>query len=215
MIYFDCSAGISGDMVVGALVDLGADFDRIREALSKITEVKFQEVNKAGEDAKKFCGDYEVEKRDYLQILEDIDSLKVSDFVKNLSKSIIRHLGLGESKAHDVALWKVHLHEAADSIVDAVATAIAIEDLRLQEEEFVFSTISVGEVAPATAHIIRTNSIPTKESSEIEIATPTGLAIVAALAKRYSDERPSGREGRGAGDFDMPYPNVLRVIKDG
>jgi len=213
MLYLDCSHGIAGDMFVGSLIDLGASFENIHEKLSHIALLKTEKVDKAGVSATRFKVDFPLEKVEYSELVVKVKSLGISEKSEATALSILEKLAEAESKAHGVPLSEVHLHEAADSIVDAAASALAMEDLGLLDGEIVASPVSLGFTAPATQEIISKYSIPSKKISDKEITTPTGAAIVAAISEGFQEEFPSGgNEGFGAGEMDLPYPNVFRAI---
>ncbi|MBU4201841.1 MAG: LarC family nickel insertion protein [Candidatus Altiarchaeales archaeon] len=211
MLHLDCSHGVSGDMLVGALIDLGADFKPMKETLSGIAKLSLRQVTKAGIQAKKFDVKFVSDSRSYTELLKEIDDLDISNQAKTLSKKILHSLAMAESRVHKTPLEQVHLHEARDSIVDAVAFSMALEGLGLLESQISYSMISIGTIAPATHDIIKNNSFPTKFLIDKEIATPTGMAILAAVANEFSNISPGGRSGHGAGTMDLPHPNVLKA----
>ena len=198
-------------MLVGALIDLGADFKPMKETLSGIAELSLRQVTKAGIPAKKFDVKFVSDSRRYTELLKEIETLNISDQAKTLSTGILHNLATAESKVHRTPLNEVHLHEARDSIVDAVAFSLALEDLNLINSPISCSMISTGTIAPATQEIIKNNSFPTKFLIDEEIATPTGVAILAAAAKEFTSLQPEGKTGHGAGTMDLPHPNVLKA----
>jgi len=211
MLHLDCSYGVSGDMLVGALIDLGAEFKPMKETLSGIAELSLRDVTKAGIPAKKFDVRFDSDSRSYTQLVGEIEALDISDQAKTLSKRILHSLAMAESRVHKTPLNEVHLHEARDSIVDAVAFSLALEDLNLMNSTLSCSRVSTGTIAPATDDIIKNNSFPTKFLIDEEIATPTGMAILAAAVDGFTNTPPEGRSGHGAGTMDLPHPNVLRA----
>ncbi|MFH1788943.1 MAG: nickel insertion protein [Candidatus Altiarchaeota archaeon] len=213
MLYLDCCCGIAGDMFAGALMDLGAESDSIVDLLSNIADVDVTKVVKKGVSATRLRVSYPSDMEEYSSLVEKVKDLSLSLKAEAFALSVLENLAKAEAVAHDVALKDVHLHEAADSIVDAVAAALALEELNLLEASFYSSTVSVGYLAPATLEIMRVNSIPSRKVSGAEIVTPTGASILAALSPEYVGEQPfGGREGFGAGEKDFTYPNVLRVV---
>lgn len=198
-------------MLVGALIDLGADFKPMKETLSGIAELSLRDVTKAGIPAKKFDVKFVSDSRRYTELLADIDALRISEQAKTLSTGILHNLAMAESRVHKTPLEQVHLHEARDSIVDAVAFSLALENLGLIHSTISCSMISTGTIAPATQEIIKNNSFPTEFLIDKEIATPTGMAILAAAVDEFTNAPPEGRSGHGAGTMDLPHPNVLKA----
>ena len=211
MLHLDCSYGVSGDMLVGALIDLGADFKPLKEILSGIAELSLRDVTKAGIRAKKFDVRFDSDSRSYTELLGEIEALDISDQAKTLSHRILHNLAMAESRVHKTPLEQVHLHEARDSIVDAAAFSLALEGLEVLGSQISCSMISIGTIAPATQEIIKNNSFPTKFLIDKEIATPTGVAILAAAVDEFINAPPEGRSGHGAGAMDLPHPNVLKA----
>ncbi len=212
MLYIDCSRGIAGDMFVGALVDLGADYTKIVNALKPVARVRFRKVSKRGVLATKFDVTYKPASREYRDLLEEINKLRVSLKVKSLARRILTTLASAEASVHNVPLKKVRLHEAVDCVVDSVAVALALEDLNLIDARIKASVLSVGCVAPATEWIIKQHRIPVRVTSSREVTTPTGAAILASLAAEYTTAGVEGNPGFGAGSMNLGYPNVLKIV---
>ena len=210
MIYLDCSSGMSGDMFAAALADLGADQKRIVKALKPIAKVRFRQVKKRGVAAVGFDVGFDPDSHYYVDLVKSVKGLRLGKKTERLALRILRILAEAESKAHDVPLDRVHLHEAVDCTVDAVAAAVALESLGIVEGEVRSSVVSCGMIAPATRLILEEYGIPVRFVSEREILTPTGAAILAALASGYGEMRYEN-PGIGAASMDLPWPNVLRV----
>ncbi|MCU9615191.1 LarC family nickel insertion protein [Caldibacillus lycopersici] len=164
--------------------------------------------------------------RAYLDIVNMIEAAALSDNVKAIAINIFKKIGEAEGKIHGVPLEKVHFHEvgAVDSIIDIVGTAILIDYLRI--DEIISAPIPVGSgkihidhgiypvPAPATLEILL--GVPIVQSEiKGELTTPTGAAIAAVLATKFST-MPSMQVqsiGYGAGMKTFPeHPNVLRVV---
>ena len=138
-LYFDCKAGISGDMVVGALLDLGISREYLINELRKLSLPNFRiavkTVFKKGIKAKKF--DVITKKETVHRHLKDIngiiDGSSLSEDVKNLSKKIFLELAKAEANVHKTTIGEVHFHEvgAIDSIIDIVSAAILIKKLNI------------------------------------------------------------------------------------
>lgn len=154
ILYFDCFSGISGDMVIGALIDAGADPAHLESELKKLEmekeyELKFKKVIKNGITSTKFdvlltsdshSHEHEHEHehghghhRSYKNIVKLIESAGFSEGVQNTAINIFKKIGVAEGKIHGVALEDVHFHEvgAVDSIIDIVGVAILLEQLNV------------------------------------------------------------------------------------
>jgi uncharacterized protein (TIGR00299 family) protein len=230
--YFDCFSGISGDMVLGALVDAGADLAGIEAQLRKLRlegwKVSAEKVKRGAILATKV----NVEAKEHHhhrhlpQILKLIDDAGLAPRAAERARRIFQRLGEAEAKVHNIPVEKVHFHEvgAVDSIVDIVGSAIGFELLGI--DEFACSTMDVGTgkvktehgllpvPAPATAELLR--EAPTFSSGiEKELVTPTGAAIATTLATQFA-EMPAMNLmaiGYGAGSADLKeQPNVLRLM---
>lgn len=234
-LYLDCRTGISGDMTAAALIDLGADQQKLRTVLSSLPldgfSVHITRVRKAGVDA---C-DFSLDSRDgqchghrSLAGIEDIlQRSSLSGRARSLAIRIFRIIARAESEVHGVPLDAVRLHEvgALDSIVDVAAVAFCIDNLAIGEVFVPELRDGSGTVrcqhgllpvpVPVVANIAaayRLNLVSTQASGEF--VTPTGAAIVAAL--RTSDTLPAGfgilRTGIGAGKRHCEPPGLLRAM---
>jgi uncharacterized protein (TIGR00299 family) protein len=229
--YFDAFSGISGDMLVGALADAGADTAAITQAIASLdidATVTFERVKRGGIAATKFrVHAEETKKHRHLSHIEKlIGGAHLADPARRNALAIFRKLGEAEAAVHETAIEKVHFHEvgAADSIADIVGTAVALD--LLEVENVVCSPINVGSgtvqtehgllpvPAPATARLLIGAPVYAR-GPELELATPTGAAVAATLAGRFGSLPPMRirHTGYGAGDRDFPeHANVLRVI---
>jgi uncharacterized protein (TIGR00299 family) protein len=230
--YFDCFSGISGDMVLGALVDAGADLGAIERELQKLHldgwRISAEKVKRGAILATKVNVEAQEDhrRRHLAQILKMIDGAELASRAAERARRIFQRLGEAEAKVHSIPIEKVHFHEvgAVDSIVDIVGSAIGFELLGI--DEFACSAMDVGAgkvktehgllpvPAPATAELLR--DAPTFSSGiEKELVTPTGAAIATTLATRFA-EMPVMKLraiGYGAGSADLKeQPNVLRVM---
>ena len=231
-IYIDAFSGISGDMMVGALIDLGLPVQIIRDEIGKLPldgyQISCKRVKKNGIDAAKFSVEVKEKQpsRLYSNIKEMLKDSGLKKEVRDLSLAIFDAIADAEGKVHGISPEKVHFHEvgAIDSIIDIVATAIGIDDLGI--EKIVSSKIITGTgivkgdhghmpiPAPATAELLK--GIPFRSSDvPFELATPTGAAIVKALTSDFGDMPDINVEtiGYGAGDRDLECrPNLLRIF---
>jgi len=232
ILYYDCFAGISGDMNLGALVDLGVDADYLKEELEKLGIKGFQldvkpDMRKgiSGTKVTVVVENQDNEKHRHLRHIEElINNSSLSESIKQKSLAIFNLIAEAEAKVHNISKEKVHFHEvgALDSIADIVGAAICQEYLKL--DEIHSSPVQVGGgfvqcahgrmpvPAPATAEILE--AVPIKSGLvDYEATTPTGAAILAATVDSFSErmEMTISRTGYGIGQRDGGIPNVLRV----
>lgn len=234
ILYFDCFAGISGDMTVGALLDLGVPLDVVRKELAGLPlplssyTLSEEKTSRKGIRANKFSVHVEEHQphRHYTDIAGMIELSSLAEGVKEKAQRILFRLAEAESKVHGVEIGHVHFHEVGglDSIVDIVGTAVCIEYLGIDEIHVSPLPLGSGYVetahgrlpvpAPATAELLRGKPVH-GELGKGERVTPTGAAIVAALGTAFGGV-PSmtiGSTGYGAGDKDFDdVPNILRVM---
>jgi len=232
ILYYDCFAGISGDMNLGALVDLGVDPAHLERELEKMKIKGFRLEVEAG-IRKGISGtkvtvvvDHpENEKHRHLSHIEAlINGSSLSDTIKIKSLAIFNLVAEAEAKVHNISKEQVHFHEvgALDSIADIVGAAICQEYLELDEIHASPVQLGGGFVkcahgmmpvpAPATAEIVA--GIPVKTGLvDYEATTPTGAAILAATVDRFVSEMELVvlKTGYGIGQRDGEIPNVLRV----
>ena len=231
----DASEGISGDLFVASLLDLGADRDGLLETLRCLGvdgwSVEITPYENRGIMTTRFTVHAEEGHvhRHYSDIREILSRL-ADDSVRALAEKIFRIVAEAESFCHDVPIASVHFHEvgALDSIIDITAAAYAVCDLSI--EECVIRTLCEGTgtvmtahglltvPVPATARIAETWSLPlTKTDLPGERITPTGAAIAAALAGRNVSPENSGSPARGIGreisEDAGPLPKTGPVIR--
>lgn len=230
--YLDCASGISGDMMLGALVDAGVDLANLNDAVASLglrgVRLVAEEVRKKGFRAIQVRVEYEPEHvhRHLDDILALIDASQISPKARQLARQIFTRLAEAEAKVHGTAIQQVHFHEvgAADSIADIVGTAVGWDLLGV--DQIVASPVPTGMgririahgecsiPAPATAELLQ--GIPLAQSSvSQELTTPTGAAILATLVAAFGP-LPSmriSRIGCGAGQRDLDeQPNLLRLF---
>ena len=229
--YFDAWSGISGDMTVGALVDAGAPAEAIREGLNSLNtgaKFDFERTTRRGIAATRFQVDGGEQKnhRHLPQILKMIDNASIPDAAKRAASAVFDRLAEAEAEVHGVAKEKVHFHEvgAVDSICDIVASCHALALLGIGQVQNSAINTGSGTVSsehgllpvpgPATAKLLAGKPIYARGPS-VELTTPTGAAILAALSVA-SVPVPSMSlrcSGFGAGQKDFPdHANVLRVL---
>jgi uncharacterized protein (TIGR00299 family) protein len=229
--YFDAFSGISGDMTVGALLDAGADFQALSAALAALgagASVRAEKTKRRGIAATKFSVEGgETKAHRHLHHIEKmIGGAELPGRVKETSMAVFRRLAESEAKIHATTIEKVHFHEvgAVDSICDIVGACFCLDDLGVAEVYSSAINVGSGTVktehgvlpvpAPATADLLTGKPVYAR-GPEVELTTPTGAAIVAALANGAGPMPPMqiAATGHGAGDRDFPeHANVLRVI---
>lgn len=218
-------------MLVGALADAGADQEAITRALQSFAigaGIEWERVLRRGISATKFrVSANEPPKHRHLSgILKMIHAAELPQAVKDRSELIFRVLGEAESAIHGVSIEKVHFHEvgAVDSICDIVGVCLALDSLGV--ERVYCSPINTGSgtvntehgvlpvPAPATARLLEGKPVYARGPA-MELTTPTGAAVVAALASDFGTLPPMRirKSGYGAGDRDFKeHANVVRVI---
>jgi uncharacterized protein (TIGR00299 family) protein len=234
--YFDCFAGISGDMCLGALVDAGVPLDEMEEGLKKLPvkgyRLREKKVDRARLSAIKVDVVVSAEgsgKRPPVRwgdIERIISSSSLSEGVKKKGRNIFRKLFAAEARVHGEAVSKVHLHElgAVDCLVDVFGTLIGLELLGI--EKVFSSALNLGSgfvrtehgllpvPAPATAEILK--GVPVYSSGiAYELTTPTGAALIRSLSENFGDMPlfTPRLTGIGAGSRQTEsFPNVLRLF---
>lgn len=231
-LYFDCFAGASGDMILGAMIAAGVDPDALREQLSLLNvegfKIDFETVDRSGLSATYARVEtvHEHKHRHLADIRRIIENSGVTDTAKDLSLRIFTRLAEAEARVHNEPVEKIHFHEvgALDSIVDVVGAAICFDLMKI--DRFISSPLHVGsgmiEMAhgrfpvppPAVTELLR--GVPFY-SGDIkgELLTPTGAAIITTVCQEYGPipRIKTDRTGYGAGtrEYDN-FPNVLRVL---
>ncbi len=231
--WFNCFAGVAGDMLLGSLIDAGADAAEIAGALRGLGvegwNFDVRRVQRAGIRATKVdvavCGGDHSERR-YGDVVSLVAESSLSDAVKTRTLRCLREIGEAEAALHDTALDDVILHElsAIDTLVDIAGTMAALDQLRI-DEVFV-SPVAVGCGTIPMAHGQLPNPAPAVtvilEGAPVfgrpvtaELATPTGAAILRTIASGFG-EMPAmivERSGFGAGSRDTDgLANVVQVV---
>jgi pyridinium-3,5-bisthiocarboxylic acid mononucleotide nickel chelatase len=229
--YLDCASGISGDMTLGALVDAGADLAAIQAGIDSLgltaCRLVQSEVKKRGFRATQITVEHEPDHahRHLHHISAMIDRGSLPPRARELATRIFHKLAEAEAKVHGSTIEKVHFHEvgAVDSIADIVGAAIGFDLLGV--ERIICSPVPTGHgfveiahgrcsiPAPATGELLR--GVPLAPLDvEGELTTPTGAALVAALAAGFGPLPAMTVDaiGYGSGQKDFPQPNILRVL---
>jgi len=230
--YFDCFAGISGDMTLGALVDLGVPLQWLEGELRKLPldgfALKAEPVARGGLTAQRVdvVLDHHQPHRHWAQIKALIEKGPLADRVKAGAIKVFERLARAEAAVHRVPVDQVHFHEvgATDAIVDIVGTALGLDYLGISR--IICSPIPLGSgtvtcqhgvlpvPAPATVSILK--EIPVYGGDQAhEMTTPTGAAIAAGLADCFGvlPAMAVAKSGVGAGRRDLgAFPNALRIL---
>ncbi len=239
--YFECNSGISGDMSVAALIDAGANVQKLENVLEslkldnefsyKISKVTVNAIRAVDFDV--ILPDYKENEhhhhhqhRNLEDVYKIINKAKMTENAKALAKKIFKITAQAEAEVHGIDISEIHFHEvgAIDSIIDVISFAVLFDDLNPEEVYFSPLTEGTGTVecqhgtlnvpVPAVCAITSKYSIPLKISDNIgEMVTPTGASICAALFKnnKLPDEMIIHKVGYGAGKRHYKNP-VLRVI---
>ncbi|MEU7856629.1 nickel pincer cofactor biosynthesis protein LarC [Nonomuraea sp. NPDC049141] len=229
--WIDASAGIAGDMLLAALLDAGAGLETVRAAVAAVIpdEVRLtpRQVTRAGMRATHV----RVESTDHhphrtwAEIRDLIGRATLPEQVRGDALAVFERLARAEARVHGVPVEDVHFHEvgAWDSIADVVGVCAALHDLGVRELSA--GPVAVGSGRVRTAHGELPVPVPAVAElaagrrilagGEGELATPTGMALVTALARECAELPPMRLEatGVGAGGRDVPErPNVVRVL---
>ncbi|MBI2181219.1 MAG: nickel pincer cofactor biosynthesis protein LarC [Deltaproteobacteria bacterium] len=230
--YGDLIGGVSGDMFVAALLDLGLPLATLKAELKKIPTLKFdlKASTKTVQSirARQFrvvCPKQETP-RAWREIRQILQRSRLSAAVKETGIEIFHRLAEAEARIHGIAVDRVHFHEvgATDSIVDIMAAAFGCQHLKIRG--FNFSRVPLGRgvarsahgalpvPGPATLELLK--DIPVEWTQlEGETVTPTGAAIIATLGKSFGAEPSMTIEkiGYGAGQKEWPdRPNLFRLV---
>ncbi len=237
ILYYDCFAGISGDMHLGAMIGLGMDPGLLRSGLKRLNlegySLEIKKDQRRGiegtrvrvhlEDQKKGSGHQP--HRHLSDIEKIIKDSGLSQGLVDRSMKMFRLIAEAEARIHGMSVEEVHFHEvgAIDSIVDIVGAAICIEHFK--PDRIIASPVELGSgmvkcahgtfpvPAPATAEILK--GVPVKTGGvKYEATTPTGAAILKANADEFSDKQDFtiSKTAYGLGHYDTEVPNVLRLL---
>ncbi len=229
--YFDCFSGVCGDMILGALIDLGVDGDFFNREIEKLNlpgyKIHFKKIqcdNISATDV-----DIVVSEQKHHRNLDDIkriiDDSTLDKQVKQLGKKIFHRLAVAESKIHNTAIENIHFHEvgAVDSIIDIVGAVIGLKKLNISKIFCSYLPLGTGFVTcehgvlsvpvPATVELLK--GVPVYQTQrKQELVTPTGAAIITTLASSFGEipKMKIKKIGYGTGKTKSNYPNVLRVL---
>jgi uncharacterized protein (TIGR00299 family) protein len=214
-LYFDCSSGISGNMTLGALLELIDDQDYLLQELHKlnahgyhvdisnkvkngITATYVDVIIEHHEHHDDDSHEHHHEHRNLYDVTKIIDDSDIDDKAKELAKRIFLRVAKAESKVHNEEIENVHFHEvgAIDSIVDIIGTAILINHIKpdiilssVVNDGYGFIECAHGTIpvpVPATCEIFASSDVISRQIDiDTELVTPTGAAIIAELASSY------------------------------
>lgn len=231
--YLDCFSGVSGDMLLGALLHCGLDQDSLKNELAKLhlEGLEFQVEKKSDNAISGIKVHISSQRRQELRTLPAIEGLLEDSGLKphivSRSKEVFFALASAEAKIHDMPVDRIHFHEvgALDTIVDVVGTVIGLDQLGISRLHCSFLPTGNGFVncshgllplpAPAVCELLQ--NVPTYGIDlQQEIITPTGAALVATLVDEFGPLPPMTIEttGYGAGSRTLTngQPNLLRLI---
>jgi uncharacterized protein (TIGR00299 family) protein len=233
------NAGISGNMMVGALIDLGVEKGEVQDVMEHYAsyfgeiKIKINKTRKSGINATYAaikCQDKQPIR--YMKLLGTLNQIEhdlITPEILDFARKVFRILAEAESRVHGTGLDQVHFHEvgAADAVADIMGTAYSYHKLEIHTQkvygmppalgggrkEISHGTISIP--APATLEILKggpTMGGPVNQ----ELTTPTGAALYKAMVQEYMTFYPliiNSKIGYGAGKMDLPFPNTLRILE--
>ena len=229
--YFDCISGASGDMILGALVDAGLPFERLQNDLALLKldgyQLQARPVVKNGFKATKVdvLVSEDVPERHLKEILTQVESSQVPETIKMKASALFTRLGEIEAGIHGKSVDQVHLHELGgiDTMVDVIGAFLGLQALGVERVSASPLPLGRGFVrgahgqiplpSPATVALLK--GVPVTGSDlNFELVTPTGAALLTALAETFGPIPTMQLEaiGYGAGGWDLPIPNVLRLL---
>jgi uncharacterized protein (TIGR00299 family) protein len=230
--YFDCFAGASGDMILGALMDAGLSPETLKTELAKLDlthyDLELKKVVKRGLGGSQAVVIVDQEHHHHHRHLSHIEEIiktsTLDELVKQKSVQIFRRLAEAEAKVHRTTIENIHFHEvgAMDAIIDVVGAVAGLKAMGIQKIYCSPLHLGTGTVecahgtlpvpAPATAELVK--GFPVYSTGVPgELLTPTGAAILTTLASDFGPMPAMSVEclGYGAGTADPPIPNLLRV----
>jgi pyridinium-3,5-bisthiocarboxylic acid mononucleotide nickel chelatase len=229
--YLDCHSGVSGDMLLGAFLDVGLSLETLKQALTALPiegyELKVSPRDDYGITGSRFevlLAEQKQPARSFTTIAALLQSSSLPKTVIEQAIAIFRTLGEAEAAIHDVPLDEIHFHEvgALDAIVDIVGAVIALETLGITQLYASPLPLTHGHLqmahgfmpipAPATLEILSQAKAPWLPCPlEGELVTPTGAAILATLARFQTPAIVIERVGYGFGKKHLIWPNCLRA----
>jgi hypothetical protein len=232
--WFHCFSGVSGDMTLGALLDAGVDLGVVVDGLRALAldgwSLHAERVLRGGISATRAIVDApeQPHHRPYADIVAILDNATLPDRTRRRAAAAFRALAQVEAELHGVAVDHVEFHEVGslDAIVDIVGSCLALEALDV--DEVVCSPVALGlgtvraahgvlpNPAPATLRLLARAGAPARGIDQpLELATPTGVALMTTLASTFGPlpAMTVTATGHGAGGRDLPHqPNVVQVV---
>ena len=229
-LYFDCFSGAAGDMLLGALLDVGASENAVRSAIEGLhlqgLELEIAQVTKRSIRATRALVRTapRAEGRTLAELTRVLERADLGSGVRERAVKTFGILAEAEARVHGTSISEMHLHEAGDddALADVIGVCAALEDL--DAEMLVCSPLPLGSgetqvnhgplpvPAPAVLEILQ--GVPVLGKGDTELVTPTGAALLKANVDRFSLSPPMTLRatGYGAGERDLDSPNVLRVM---
>lgn len=232
-------SGISGNMIVGAMVDLGLNKENVTDVMQHYgsyfgdVEVNIGRTKKSGISAvfaDVQCSDRAtITFKDLKNRLDGINHPDVNDEILNFSKNIFKTLAQAESRVHGTTLEDVHFHEvgASDAVADIMGASYGYYKLKMNEKKIYGMPVALGGgviksshgslivPAPATLEILK--KVPVFGGPvDYELTTPTGAAVLVNMVDKFQQHYPlitNKKIGYGAGKLDLEHPNVLRIVE--
>lgn len=235
LLYLDCASGVSGDMLLGALLDLGVDAAAVEGPLRALPlgewSLRAEEVQRAGQRATRAIVQVSAEAepaRTLAEIESILDAGALPAPIRTRAGAVFRRLAEAEARVHGVSLETLHVHEVGrrDAVIDIVGTLLALDALAVTAVYCSALPLAVEGVArsghgrvplpaPATLEILSRAGAPIRggaPGATTELVTPTGAALVAEIASFARPPLRLHRVGAGAGSRDDPdWPNLLRA----
>lgn len=232
------NSGISGNMIVGALIDMGVDKEEVTEIIEYYAsyfgkiEIDINKIQKSGISATYAdikCRDKNpIKYKELIERLNVITHERVTLAMLNFAKDVFKTLAEAESHVHGTSLDEVHFHEvgAADAVADVIGASYCYHQLKMDSVKVYGMPVALGGGRKDSAH--GTITIPAPATLEIlkgiptfggpvreELTTPTGAALLKTMVDEFIDFYPllvNSNVGYGAGKMDLQFPNTLRVL---
>ncbi|MGF7119495.1 nickel pincer cofactor biosynthesis protein LarC [Methanobacterium oryzae] len=232
------NSGMAGNMILGALIDMGADGDEVSEIMKNYAspfghiDIQIKKIHKSGIEST--FADIKCEDQKTISYRELIDTLNKIDYeidrkVFEFAIKVFTTLGMAEAKVHGTTLDKVHFHEvgAADAVADIIGASYCFYKLGFNSKKVYGMPVALGGgrirsmhgklsvPAPATLEILK-NTPVFGGPVNYELTTPTGAALYVNMVDEFCNFYPliiNRNTGYGAGKLDLEIPNVFRVIE--